>query len=112
MVLLLGPDLAADVELVTVEGNVLLGDQQDLLAGHVWAMVCSGMSTLVPPENCLGDFLSSDSQPMYFELPKPLVKSLTSTTITLICLGSTIVWLPLLCILNMSASKFLFPPGS
>ena len=62
----LGFDLAADVELVTVEGNVLPGGQQVLLAGLIWAMVCSGMATIVPPENCLDNVLSSTAQLMYF----------------------------------------------
>ena len=66
MCLHLGLDLAADVELVTVEGNALLGGQQVLLAGLIWPMVCSGMATIVPPENCLDNFLSSTAQPMYF----------------------------------------------
>ena len=42
-----GLDLAADVELVTVEDNVLLRDQQDLLAG-----MCGQWSALVWPPLC------------------------------------------------------------
>ena len=47
MVLHPGLDLAADVELVTVEGNVLLGDQQVLLA-----VICGQWSAVVWPPLC------------------------------------------------------------
>ena len=92
MCLHLGLDLAADVELVTVEGNALLGGQQVLLAGLIWAMVCSGMATLVPPENCLSNFLSSTAQLMYFlsvpdlgRSPSPPQPSLSSAWAAQLC---------------------------